>query len=115
MRVLGIDLNLGTSVLFTIAFGIAVDDTLHMLSHFRLLLRRGHGPAFAVRRALHRAGKAIIITSAILVAGFMTLTTSQLIGPAHIGWLVAWVLLVAVLVDLTLLPILLLWWGRKVV
>ena len=115
MRTLGIDLNLSTSMLFTIAFGIAVDDTLHMLSHFRLMLRRGHGPAFAVRRTMHRAGKAIIITSLILVAGFMTLATSQLIGPAHIGWLVAWVLATAVIVDLTLLPLLLLWWARKVV
>ena len=113
MRILGIDLNLSTSMLFTIAFGIAVDDTLHMLSHFRIMLKRGHAPAFAVRRTMHRAGKAVIITSAILIAGFMTLATSQLIGPAQIGWLLAFVLAAAVIIDLTLLPLLLLWWAKR--
>ena len=48
MGVLDIDLKVSTSIIFTIAFGIAVDDTLHFLAKYRILLQQGRQPIWAL-------------------------------------------------------------------
>ena len=108
MGALNIDLKVSTSIIFTIAFGIAVDDTLHFLAKYRLLLRQGRQPIWALRRTFLATGKAIIITSIILCGGFATLMLSSFEGTFHIGLLVSLTLCFAVVVDLAVLPLLLL-------
>lgn len=108
MGAMDIDLKVSTSIIFTIAFGIAVDDTLHFLAKYRLLLSQGVGPLWALRRTFVSTGKAIIVTSIILCGGFSTLMLSSFEGTFHIGLLVSLTLAFAVLVDLALLPLLLL-------
>ncbi|MFC7668791.1 MMPL family transporter [Hymenobacter humi] len=73
MGLAGVSMKVSTSIIFTIAFGIAVDDTIHFISKLRLTL--GHEPDIfkAVRRTYLLAGKAVITTSLILVGGFSTL------------------------------------------
>lgn len=100
----GIDLKLSTSIIFTIAFGIAVDDTIHFISKLRLQLAKGHSLPIAVKRSFLSAGKAIIITSIILCGGFMTLSLSSFLGTFYIGVLISLTLLIAVLSDLFVLP-----------
>lgn len=99
-----IDLKLSTSIIFTIAFGIAVDDTIHFISKLRIQLAKGKSLPYAIKRTFIGTGKAIIITSIILCGGFITLGLSQFLGSFYIGVLISFTLLFAVLADLLLLP-----------
>jgi uncharacterized protein len=107
MGLTGIDLKVSTSIIFTIAFGIAVDDTIHFLAKFRILLGQGRQPLYALKRTFISTGKAIIVTSLILCSGFITLLGSEFNGTFYIGLLISLTLLFAVLADLILLPVLL--------
>lgn len=106
-----IDLNMLTAIVFTIAFGIAVDDTIHFLSRYRQELRNGRSRLYAVRRTYLSTGKAILITTIILLGGFGSLMFSDFLTTFYIGLFVSITLILAVITDLTLLPLLLL--GRK--
>ena len=99
-----IDLKLSTSIIFTIAFGIAVDDTIHFISKLRIELAKGRSLQEAVESSFLSAGKAIIITSIILCGGFMTLSLSSFLGTFYIGVLISVTLLLAVVSDLFVLP-----------
>lgn len=112
MGYLGIDLKISTAITFTIAFGIAVDDTIHFLSKFKLELNKGKTMIRALRTTYITTGKAIIITSLILFSGFFMLVLSDFEGTYAMGALVSVSLLVAVIADLLLLPILLLWFYK---
>ena len=100
----GIDLKVSTSIIFTMAFGIAVDDTIHFMSKLRLELAKRKPYLFALRRTMLSTGKAIIITTFILTAGFLTLLYSDFLGTYLIGLLIGITLLMAVVADLILLP-----------
>ncbi|MBL4707468.1 MAG: MMPL family transporter, partial [Flavobacteriales bacterium] len=104
----GIDLNMSTAIVFTIAFGIAVDDTIHFLSRFRQEMTQGRTNLFALRRTFISTGKAIIITSVILLGGFGSLIFSNFLSTFYIGLFVSMTLVFAVITDLTLLPMMLL-------
>jgi predicted RND superfamily exporter protein len=113
MGMFGIALKLSTSIIFTIAFGIAVDDTIHFISKFRIELNKGKSILYALKRTYLSTGKAIIITSIILSGGFLTLILSSFGGTFYTGLLVSLTLIFALLIDLTLLPVLILLFYRK--
>lgn len=108
MGYLGIELKTSTAIIFTIGFGIAVDDTIHFLGKFKHELMKGKSTAFALRRSFMTTGKAMILTTLILCAGFLMLTFSSFMGTHNLGFLLSLTLLFALIADLTLLPILLL-------
>ncbi|MBL7963422.1 MAG: MMPL family transporter [Flavobacteriales bacterium] len=108
MGATGIDLKVSTSIIFTIAFGIAVDDTIHLLGKLRIERSKSRGLALATRRSMLSAGKAVIITSLMLYAGFATLVLSNFASVYYMGLLVGLTLVFALLTDLTLLPLLVL-------
>jgi predicted RND superfamily exporter protein len=101
----GVYLKASTSIIFTIAFGIAVDDTIHFLSKLKIELNKGRSIAYAVKHTYLFTGKAIIITSIILAGGFLTLIFSSFGSTFYTGLLVSLTLLFAVVADLTLLPL----------
>lgn len=103
----GIGLKISTSIIFTIAFGIAVDDTIHFMSKFKIELMKGRSYLYAIKRTFISTGKAIVITSLILVAGFLTLMYSDFNGTFYTGLLVSLTLVFAVIADLFLVPVLL--------
>lgn len=110
----GIDLKVSTSIIFTIAFGIAVDDTIHYMSKLRLELNKGKSMLYALKRSSISTGKAITVTSIILCSGFVTLILSDFTSTFYIGLLVSMTLLFAVFADLVLLPVLLItFYGNK--
>lgn len=102
----GIVLDAATSIIFTIAFGIAVDDTLHFLSRFKIEKAKGLTTDEALHATLTITGKALIITTIILFTGFMLLTFSDFSGTFRVGFLVSTTLIIALLADLFLLPVL---------
>lgn len=106
MGLFGIYLKLSTSIIFTIAFGIAVDDTIHFISKLKIELNKGKSIFYAVKNTFIYTGKAIIITSLILAGGFLTLILSTFGGTFYTGLLVSLTLVFAVIADLTLLPVL---------
>ena len=109
----GIGLKVSTSIIFTIAFGIAVDDTIHFLTKLRLELAKGKSLPYAIKRTFISTGKAIIVTSLILCGGFLTLIGSDFLSVYYIGLLISITLLMAVLSDLFLLPLLIFWFYGK--
>jgi predicted RND superfamily exporter protein len=108
MGFLGIYLKASTSIIFTIAFGIAVDDTIHFLSKLKIELNKGRSLLYAIKHTYLFTGKAIIITSVILAGGFLTLILSSFGSTFYTGLLVSLTLVFAVIADLTLLPVLVL-------
>ena len=109
MGYFGIDLKIATSIIFTIAFGIAVDDTIHFMSKYRIELNKNKGKLYALKRTFLQTGKAIVVTSIILSSGFFILILSQVTSSFYIGLLISLTLLFALICNLVLLPVLILY------
>ncbi len=104
MGFFGIDLKVSTAIIFSISFGIAEDDTIHMLAALRQHLRRGLTPAYALKRTYLRTGKAVTVTSLMLLSGFITLIFSDFASVFYMGVLVTLTLAFAFVAELLLLP-----------
>lgn len=104
-----IDLKISTSLIFTLAFGIAVDDTIHLLSKYKLERRKGRSHVYALKRSYLSSGKAIIVTSLILVGGFLTLLFSSFTSTFYMGLLVSVTLIIALALDLMIMPLIMLY------
>ncbi len=109
MGFLGIELKSSTSIIFSIAFGIATDDTVHFLGRLKLEISKGKHVAYALKRTYISTGKAVVVTALILSAGFMTLIASGFESTFLFGLLVSITLLIAVWTDLLLFPLLVIW------
>jgi len=104
---LDIHLDYYRLLLATIAIGIAVDDTIHLLARFRSEFRRCGNYAEAMAASVRGVGQALIITSVILVAGFLVFLLSDTTVFASFGILLSATILTALVADLFLLPVLL--------
>jgi len=113
MGIMGINLKADTSVIFAIALGLAVDDTIHFLSRLRLELSKGLSLPYAVKRTYLSTGKAIVITTLVLLSGFMTLLSSSFGGTFYIGLLISLCLFCAMILELTITPLLILLLYKK--
>jgi predicted RND superfamily exporter protein len=109
----GIDLKVSTAIIFTISFGIAVDDTIHFMSKFKLELNKGKSFLYALKRTYLSTGRAIVLTTLILCSGFLLLMLSDFLGTFYIGLLLSLTLLFALISDLFILPILLLYFFKN--
>ncbi len=103
----------GPAVVFVVALGIAVDDTIHLLVRVFEHQSRGEPLKLAIRNAVIRAGRPVIITTVILTAGFLVNVQSSFPTNARVGALGALVIFVALLCDLFVLPPFLLIFGAK--
>ncbi|RFC53390.1 efflux RND transporter permease subunit [Brumimicrobium aurantiacum] len=109
MGFFGINLKITTAIVFTISFGIAIDDTIHFLSNFKLELEKGKSKIYAIKSTFLGTGKAIVLTSLILIGGFSMLLMSSFMGTYYMGLMICITLIVAVLSDLFILPLLLIY------
>lgn len=107
MGLLQVDLNLSTAIIFSVAFGIAVDDSIHFISRYALEKKKGRQNIYAIKRAFLSTGKSIILTSVVLFAGFAIFLNSGFSATYYIGFFVCATLVAALLADLFLLPALL--------
>ncbi|MFN3315806.1 MAG: efflux RND transporter permease subunit, partial [Raineya sp.] len=108
MGFLGIPLKPSTMIVFSIVLGIAVDDTIHFLAHYRLQLDKDSDHIHAVITSIKETGLSMIYTSIVLMAGFCIFIFSEFQGTVSLGLLSASTLFVAMLTNLTILPALLL-------
>lgn len=107
----GIPLNLSTSVIFAISFGIVVDDTIHFLSRFKQEYRQlGKSKYYAIKSTILHTGQPIFVTTAVLTSGFLSFCFSDFSATFYTGLFVSISFIVALLADLYVLPVLLLWW-----
>ncbi|NNM01258.1 MAG: MMPL family transporter, partial [Gammaproteobacteria bacterium] len=99
------EIGLSLSIVSSMTLGIVVDDTVHMLSKY-LRARRELGLTSrdAVLYAYETVGGALVITSAVLVLGFLVLATSDFNLNATMGMLTAMIIALALFVDLFFLP-----------
>jgi predicted RND superfamily exporter protein len=98
-----------TILVFSIAFGISVDDTIHFLAKYRQeLISRKWNIKRSVIAALKETGVSMIYTSVVLFCGFFIFIASEFGGTVALGLLVSITLLIAMLANLLLLPALLL-------
>lgn len=108
LGVAGIPLRFATIIAFPLAFGIAVDDTIHFLARYRTEIRAGATPEEAVRATYRTTGRAMVLTTAFFVGGYGIMMGSSFLATSQIAMLAALILTVALLGDLFLLPALLL-------
>ncbi|WP_446311841.1 efflux RND transporter permease subunit [Vibrio vulnificus] len=101
------EINLGLSVVVTLTLGIVVDDAVHFLAKYQHARKAGQNAEQAVRYAFHTVGRALWITTVVLVAGFSVLAMSQFRLNSDMGQLSAIVVFVALVIDFVLLPSLL--------
>jgi predicted RND superfamily exporter protein len=102
----GIELKAATSLIFSIAFGIATDDTIHFISRFKIELGYGKSLIYAFKRTYFETGKPIILTTFILIGGFMSLMTSDFQSIFYFGFLICLTVIIALIAELFLLPVL---------
>lgn len=105
----GIPIKPSTILVFSIAFGISVDDTIHFLAKYRQeLTRLNWNIKEAVIIAVKETGVSMMYTSIVLFCGFMMFSLSEFDGTRSLGVLVSVTLLVAMFANLLVLPALLL-------
>jgi uncharacterized protein len=99
-----------TILVFSIAFGLASDGTIYILTEYRNQLRRKFVTDYsnAVSYTVHEVGKSMIYTAVILFSGFAIFTASSFGGTVALGILISITLLVSMFSNLILLPSILL-------
>ncbi|WP_295893981.1 MMPL family transporter [uncultured Vibrio sp.] len=107
------EINLGLSVVVTLTLGIVVDDAVHFLSKYQRARKQGQNAEEAVRYAFHTVGRALWITTVVLVAGFSVLAMSSFRLNSDMGALSAMVVFIALVVDFLFLPTLLMLFDKK--
>ena len=109
MGYLGVPIKPSTILVFSIAFGISVDDTIHFLAKYRQELQANNWKIRkSVFNALRETGVSMFYTSIVLFFGFSVFMISSFGGTVALGGLVSATLLFAMLSNLLLLPALLL-------
>jgi len=115
MGFLGVPIKPSTILVFSIAFGISVDDTIHFLAKYRQELQANHWKIRkSVYAALRETGVSMFYTSIVLFFGFSVFIISSFGGTVALGALVSTTLLFAMLSNLLLLPSLLLSLERSI-
>ncbi|QNJ97749.1 efflux RND transporter permease subunit [Constantimarinum furrinae] len=115
MGFLGVPIKPSTILVFSIAFGISVDDTIHFLAKYRQeLIANNWKIKKSVYAALRETGVSMFYTSIVLFFGFSVFTISSFGGTVALGALVSATLLFAMLANLLLLPCLLLSLERSI-
>jgi predicted RND superfamily exporter protein len=102
MAVTGVTLTLSTSIVFALAFGISVDDTVHMLSCYSQ--RKAQGDPQALTNAVRATSRALVLSTLALVLGFSVLLASSFPANRSFAWLLSVTLVFALVADLLFLP-----------
>ena len=104
MGLLEVPLDTDTLMIAPLIIGIAVDDTIHFISHYRMSLAQNHNMRIALVETIKEVGQAVTFTTLILGCGFLMLTFSDYLGLAKIGGFGSLAIFVALLCDLLFFP-----------
>lgn len=112
MGAVDIRLDMATVMIASVVLGITIDDTIHLLDGWRQRVRSGLPNMLAIMRTFESSGRAVLATSAVLVAQFSLLALSDFVPTSNFGLMTATGLVAGLVFEFTLLPVLLLAWGR---
>ncbi len=116
MGYFGIPLKPSTILVFSVAFGISIDDTIHFLAKYRQELKiTNYNIGQSVLLAIRETGVSMFYTSIVLFFGFSVFTASSFGGIVALGILVSITLVIAMIGNLLLLPTLLLSFERMII
>ena len=101
-----VDLNISTAIIFTVALGIALDDSIHFIARYQQELKVNNN-SIAIKNAFTGTGKSILVTSLIIILGFSVFLSSGFSASYFLGFFIVLAAAIAVIFDLLLLPILL--------
>lgn len=113
MTVRGIPLGTATAIVFSVALGLAVDGTIHVIARYREELAASADRQAAMQRALDGTGGAVVATCLTLVAGFGILAISSFVPVRHFGELIAVTIGACLVSQIVLLPPLLDWMAPR--
>ncbi len=114
MGLFGIAIKPSTILIFSIAFGISVDDTIHFLSKFKQIIKKDFSNNYqAVIETLKTTAESMLFTSIALFFGFIVFVSSEFQGTKAMGILLSFCLIVAMLCNLLFLPSLLLIFNKR--
>jgi predicted RND superfamily exporter protein len=112
LGVMGWDLEPATGIVFTVALGIAVDDTIHLVARYLEELKKGREQMEALRESILHSGRAVLVTTILLASGFYVNTVSAFPTNVSFGGMGGTVIIAALFCDLFVLPPLLLLFHR---
>ena len=104
MGLFGIPLDTDTLLIAPIILGIAVDDTIHFMTHYRIELSKTGSIGIALDSAIKEVGQAVMFTTMVIGLGFAVLSFSDYLGMAKVGFFGSMAIFVALLCDLFLIP-----------
>lgn len=106
---MGITLDYLKCMIASVAIGIAVDDTIHLLTRYQHEFRRCGNYELALRRSMRSVGRALLITSTVLVAAFLVYTGTEMDNMHWFGLLLASTVITALFADFLVMPALILY------
>ena len=101
---MGYDMNISNIIIFSIGLGMAVDDSVHALARFRQEIAVDGDVSAAIHRCYRSTGRAIILTTIVIVVGMSVLLASNFVPTRRFAELTAVTMIAAVLGDVILLP-----------
>ncbi|MCY4356837.1 MAG: MMPL family transporter [Gammaproteobacteria bacterium] len=104
MGLLGVPLDSDTILIAPLIIGIAVDDTIHFMTHYRMELIKTGSVSKSLRSTITDVGQAVLFTTMVLGLGFALLSFSDYLGMAKMGFFGSAAIIVALLCDLFLIP-----------
>jgi len=108
MYLMGDEINIGNVIVFSVCLGIAVDDTIHFIANYKIKRSHGMTGVNALKSTLAQTGKALILTTIMLMLGFGMFILGEFVPNQKFGIYCAIILLLALVSDLILLPAILL-------
>ncbi|MDH5543058.1 MAG: MMPL family transporter [Nitrospinota bacterium] len=100
----GMPLDLFTMLIGSIALGLAVDDTVHFMHNFRKYYHEKEDVSDAVRRSLHTAGRAMLVTTIVLSTGFFIFMFASMNNLFNFGFLTGLTIIMALVADFLIAP-----------
>lgn len=109
----GIPLSTATMMIASVALGLIVDDTIHLLHRYRWAREAGQAPLAAIEQAMCHTGRALIVTTVILTLGFWVGILGSFRPTVYFAFLTGLTMVLALLADLLVTPAVLLTWQGK--
>ncbi len=106
MGVVGLDINPPLVIVIVVSIGIAVDDTIHMLSSYKESCKKISNPRFAARYTIRQESAAVLTTTLALCIAFFSQMVSSLYYTQMFGFLMAVALIFALIIDIIFTPLL---------
>ena len=106
LGILNVPIDLGSSIVAAIAFGIVLDDSTHLLVRVQQLIKSGYDPSTGVVKALTELIGPIMVTTLVICVGFAFLFASELIPFNDFATVILIVLVAALATDICVLPVL---------